>query len=91
MHKHSTIRSQHSSIDSVYPDSKGFRKKIPSLISLFAIFAQQIFFSMSGLVGYNYGGKIDSPIYIQFIVLVFVATVITYFLSFVKKPEISKS
>jgi len=46
---------------------------------------------MSGLVGYNYGGKIESPIYIQFIVLVFVATVITYALSFIKKPKISKS
>ena len=91
MHTHSTIRSQRSSIDSVISDSTGFRKKIPSLISLFAIFAQQIFFSISGLVGYDYGGKTESPIYIQFIVLVFVTTVITYVRSFVKKPEISKS
>jgi O-antigen ligase len=46
---------------------------------------------MSGLIGYHYAGKEDSPIYVQFIVLVFIAMVLMYALSFIKKPRISKS
>jgi O-antigen ligase len=91
MNRISLIRTQHSPVDSVFSKSNSFRNRLVSLISVFAIFAQQIFFTMSGLIGYNYAGKGDSPIYVQFIVLVFIAMVLMYAQSFIKKPRISKS
>lgn len=91
MHRPSSIRTNPSPFESVFTESNSSRKKLVSLISLFAIFAQQIFFTMSGLIGYNYGGKGESPIYVQFIILVFIAMVLMYVRSFIKKPQISKS
>ncbi|MBV5329564.1 MAG: hypothetical protein JZU65_18380 [Chlorobium sp.] len=46
---------------------------------------------MSGLIGYNYAGIEESSIYLQFIVLVFITTVLIYAWSFIKKPQMSKS
>jgi len=91
MDRSSSIRTNPLPVESVLNQPNSSRKRLISLISLFGIFAQQIFFSFSGLIGYNYAGKWESPVYIQFIVLVYIAMLSMYMRSFVKKPEISKS
>lgn len=84
------ISQNNSAVNSVFSKKNRIRDKFVVIICLFAIFAQQIFFSMSGLIGYKYGGREESPIYIQYIVLIFIATCVMYALSYIKRPKISK-
>lgn len=70
------------------------KKKYPTFlafIALFAIFVQPIFFSLAGLIGFQYGGAEEDPIYVRYVVMVFMAVLTAYLLSFAKKPKLSKT
>lgn len=66
-----------------------FRSFLYSSIALLAIFASEFFFSISGLVGFEYGGAEKSPIYIRFIIMVFLLMLSVFVLSYVKKPGLA--
>lgn len=68
-----------------------FHNFVISLIGLTAILAPQLFFSISGLIGFEYGGKEESPVYILFIVLIFVFVFIVFIFSYWKKPFLTKT
>ncbi|MEX1198145.1 MAG: O-antigen ligase family protein [Pseudohongiellaceae bacterium] len=77
------------SLDSV--GAHRVRNRLVCLVSLFAIFTQPLFFSLSGLIGFEYGGVDESPVYALYVILVFIAIVFVFLLSFVKKPSVSKT
>lgn len=66
-----------------------FRNSFFVLTALAAIFAPTIFFSVSGLVGFEYGGAEESPVYVRFIVLTFALVLIALVFSYMKKPRLS--
>lgn len=66
-----------------------YRNALLSIISLLSILAPQLFFSISGLIGFEYGGVEESPIYVQFIAIIFILVFIAFVLSYRKKPKLS--
>jgi len=61
------------------------------LASLAAIFTPPLFFSVSGLIDYQYGGAEESPIYVQYVVFVFIAIVMAYLVSYIKIRKITNT
>lgn len=68
-----------------------FRHFFISSIALLAILAPQLFFSISGLIGYEYGGAAENPVYVRFIVAAFLLILAAFILSYVKKPKLNTS
>ena len=66
-----------------------FRNSFFAITALVAIFAPQLFFSISGLVGFEYAGSEESPVYVRFIVLTFALVFIVLVFSYMKKPRLS--
>ena len=69
--------------------AQSFRDGLFALTALIAILAPQLFFTISGLVGFNYGGADESLVYVRFIVAGFLLIFTAFILSYVKKPKLS--
>ena len=71
-------------------ESNSLAKIFTAAIVLLAIFAPQIFFTVAGLMGFEYAGSEESPIYVLFIVIAFVLVTSTFLASYVKRPVLGK-
>lgn len=69
--------------------TQSLRNDFFALTALIAILAPQLFFSISGLVGFEYGGAEESPVYVRFIVAVFILMLAAFILSHVKRPKLN--
>jgi hypothetical protein len=65
------------------------KQRFVVMISLLAIFTQQFFFSVAGLIGFEYGGAEESPIYVRYVIVVFIAITTAFAASYIKKPRLT--
>jgi hypothetical protein len=65
--------------------------KIVVLIASLAIFQAPLFFTVSGLVGFEYQGLEESRIYVNIVSYVFAVTSLIYTITFLKSPKISRT
>jgi len=76
-----------------YSDSSvyTFKIRLVALISIFAIYIAPLFFALSGLVGFEYGGKEESSVYVYYVVFFLMAILMVYLRSFAKKSTMCKT
>lgn len=65
-----------------------YRSLVIVSIALLAVFSTHIFFSVNGLIGFEYGGAEESPVYVRYIVAVFVLMLAAFILSHVKRIKL---
>jgi len=68
-----------------------FKIRLVALISIFAIYIAPLFFALSALVGFEYGGKGESSVYVYYVVFFLMAILIVYLRSFAKKSTMCKT
>jgi len=68
---------------------QGLTGFVISLVCLLTVFARPLFFSVNGLVGFEYAGKEESPVFVFYIAIIFLATVLVYAYSFVKNSSVA--
>ena len=65
--------------------------RILPVIAALAIFKAPLFFALSGLVGFQYAGAQESPVYVGYVAVLFGFTILAYLYTCLKQPAITKT
>lgn len=64
--------------------------RVMALVVVLAAFKAPLFFALSGLIGFQYAGAQEDPVYVRYIAVLFGITVIAYAYSCRRQPTISR-